>query len=106
MVATVLSSVTAAALDGFAFANNVIRSKGLYNPGYNNPKADELIEQIRGEQDSKRRQEQMTQLFGMYKQDVGTIPLFFEPLVWGAKKKFSIFQPADGMVRVYWAHFD
>lgn len=93
-------------LDGFAFANNVIRSKGLYNPGYNNPKADELIEQIRGEQDPKKRQELMTQLFGMYKQDVGTIPLFLEPLVWGAKKKFNIFQPADGMVRVYWARFD
>jgi peptide/nickel transport system substrate-binding protein len=94
-------------MDAFSLVNNIMQSKGTWNPGgYSNPKVDALVEQIRVEQDMKRRTELITEAVGLYKQDVGMLPLFAEPMVWAAKKKFNIFQPADGMFRLYWARFD
>jgi peptide/nickel transport system substrate-binding protein len=94
-------------LDAFSYLTNVMSSKGTWNPGgYKDPKVDDLIEQVRREPNMEKRLALMADAFRLYKQDFATIPLFAEPMIWGAKKNLNIFQGSDSIVRLYWARFN
>jgi peptide/nickel transport system substrate-binding protein len=94
-------------LDAFSYLTNVMSSKGTWNPGgYKDPKVDDLIEQVRQEPNMEKRLALMADAFRLYKQDFATIPLFAEPMIWGAKKNLNIFQGSDSIVRLYWARFN
>ncbi|HJS84793.1 MAG TPA: ABC transporter substrate-binding protein [Acetobacteraceae bacterium] len=65
------------------------------NGGYSNPKLDALIEQIGTESDPQKRQALIDAAAEIVQNDVATIPLHQQVIVWAAKKTVDVAQPAD-----------
>ncbi len=65
------------------------------NGGYSNPKLDALIEEIGVESDPGKRQALIDAAAEIVQNDVATIPLHQQVIVWAAKKTVDVAQPAD-----------
>jgi peptide/nickel transport system substrate-binding protein len=77
--------------------------RGLGNDGgYSNPKVDALIDQIGVELDKTKRQAEIDEAMKTIQDDVGTIPLHQQTIVWAAKKNIDIVQPADNRIQMRW----
>ncbi len=63
--------------------------------GYSNPTLDALIEKIGTETDRGRRDEMLRQSIGILQQDLPTIPLHQQVIVWAARQNVELAQPAD-----------
>ena len=63
--------------------------------GYSNPTLDALIEKIGTETDGARRDAMLHQSIGILQQDLPTIPLDQQVIVWAAKQNVELAQPAD-----------
>jgi peptide/nickel transport system substrate-binding protein len=70
--------------------------RGEVNPaGYSNPTLDELTNQIAVETDQTKRNALITQTIQIQQQDLPTIPLHQQVIVWAAKKNVDVVEPAD-----------
>ena len=72
------------------------KGRGEYNSGgYSNPTLDPLIDQIQGETDPAKRLAMLHEALKIVKEDVATIPLHQQVLVWAARDTVDLVQPAD-----------
>jgi peptide/nickel transport system substrate-binding protein len=72
------------------------QGRGDYNAGgYSNPKLDELIDRVALEGDEEKRLSLLHDALRLVKEDVATIPLHQQVLVWAARKNVELVQPAD-----------
>jgi peptide/nickel transport system substrate-binding protein len=65
--------------------------------GYSNPKLDALIDQIAVENDQEKRDDLIDQAAKIIQDDVASIPLHQQVIVWAAKDNVSVVQPADNL---------
>ena len=69
------------------------------NGGYANPKVDELTEAMAHELNRDRRQQEIDDAAKLVQDDVATIPLHQQVIVWAARNNRSrLTQPADNAV--------
>ena len=72
------------------------RGRGDFNAGgYSNPKLDSLIDAIQIETDRQKRLAMLHEALEIAKQDIPTIPLHQQVLVWAARDNVDLVQPAD-----------
>lgn len=70
--------------------------RGVFNiGGYSNPRLDTLTDQIRTEPDMAKRTAMMREALQIARDDVATIPVFQQVIVWGAKDNIELVQRAD-----------
>jgi peptide/nickel transport system substrate-binding protein len=78
------------------FASRDGQGRGDYNSGgYTNPKLDDLIDRIQVEADEKKRRAMLHEALRTVKEDVATIPLHQQELIWAARDNVELAQPAD-----------
>jgi peptide/nickel transport system substrate-binding protein len=70
--------------------------------GYSNAHVDDLIAKIGVEMDSKKRLGMIDEAMKTIQDDVGTIPLHQQTIVWAAKKNIELTQPADNYIPMRW----
>jgi peptide/nickel transport system substrate-binding protein len=76
---------------------------GLGNDGgYSNAKVDSLIDKIGVEMDSSKRLAMIDEAMKTIQDDVGTIPLHQQTIVWAAKNNIELTQPADNTFPMRW----
>lgn len=63
--------------------------------GYSNPELDKLIDMIGVEANEQKRDQMIDQTIKIIQDDVASIPLHQQVIVWAAKKNVSLAQPAD-----------
>ncbi len=72
------------------------RGRGDFNAGgYSNPKLDDLLDAIQIENDGQKRLALLREALQIAKEDVATIPLHQQVLVWAARDNVELVQPAD-----------
>ena len=72
------------------------KGRGDFNAGgYSNPTLDTLIDRIQAERDKDRRLALLHQALRLAKDDIPTIPLHQQTLVWAARDTVELAQPAD-----------
>jgi peptide/nickel transport system substrate-binding protein len=70
--------------------------RGVFNiGGYSSPRMDELTDLIRTELDMTRRNAMIREALQLARDDVATIPVFQQVVVWGAKDNVELVQRAD-----------
>ncbi|HEX3954661.1 MAG TPA: ABC transporter substrate-binding protein [Stellaceae bacterium] len=74
------------------------------NGGYSNPKVDELTAEIGHELDKEKRQELINEAAKIVQDDVATIPLHQQVIVWAAHDNVSVVQPADDAFYLRWVN--
>ena len=80
-----------------------VNGGGLGNDGgYSNKRVDELIEAMASETDQPKRQAMIDEAMRHVQEDVGSIPLHQQTIVWAAKKNIDIVQPADNRIFMRW----
>jgi len=71
-------------------------TRGVFNDGgWSNAKFDELLDKAAVETDKAKRQEEINEASQIAKDDVATIPLHQQVLVWATKSSIDLVQPAD-----------
>ena len=76
---------------------------GDYNLGrYSNPKVDELTETMSHELDKEKRQELINAAAKIVQEDVATIPLHQQVIVWAVRDNVDVVQPADNAFYLRW----
>jgi peptide/nickel transport system substrate-binding protein len=92
---------TPATLDAQDMLFNVVatrdgQGRGDFNiGGYSNPKLDALIDRLESESDEKKREALLHEALRIVKEDVVTIPLHQQVLIWAARDTVELVQPAD-----------
>jgi peptide/nickel transport system substrate-binding protein len=72
------------------------KGRGDYNSGgYTNPKLETLVDQIQTETDKEKRLAELHQALEIVKDDVATIPLHQQVLVWAVRDNVDLVQRAD-----------
>jgi peptide/nickel transport system substrate-binding protein len=72
------------------------KGRGDYNSGgYSNSTLDTLIDQIQAETDKEKRLGELHEALEIVKDDIATIPLHQQVLVWAARDNVELVQPAD-----------
>jgi peptide/nickel transport system substrate-binding protein len=72
------------------------KGRGDFNAGgYSNPTLDTLIDKIQVESDKEKRQAMLREALKLAKEDIPTIPLHQQVLVWAARDTVDLAQPAD-----------
>lgn len=72
------------------------KGRGDFNAGgYSNPALDTLIDKIQVETDKEKRQAMLRQALKLAKDDIATIPLHQQELLWAARDTVDLVQPAD-----------
>ena len=74
------------------------------NGGYSNPKLDALTEQMAHELDKEKRQELINAAAKIAQDDVATIPLHQQVIVWAARRGVDLVQPADNAFYLRWVN--
>jgi len=72
------------------------------NGGYSNPKVDALTEQMAHELNKDKRQQLIDDAAKIVQGDVATIPLHQQVIVWAARDKVELTQPADNAFYLRW----
>jgi len=72
------------------------------NGGYSNPKVDELTEQMAHELNHDKRQALIDAAAKIVQDDVATIPLHQQVVVWAARNNIDLTQPADNAFYLRW----
>ena len=72
------------------------------NGGYSNPKLDALTQQMAHELDKEKRQELINAAARIAQDDVATIPLHQQVIVWAARQGVDLVQPADNAFYLRW----
>jgi peptide/nickel transport system substrate-binding protein len=80
----------------FALLGTRNGSRGIVNNGgYSNPKLDALISQIGSQIDESKRYKEIDDAIKLIQNDVASIPLHQQVIVWATKKGVSVAQQAD-----------
>lgn len=70
--------------------------RGVFNiGGYSNARVDQLTDQIRTELDQAKRNAMIREALQIVRDEVATIPIFQQVIVWGAKDNVELVQRAD-----------
>ena len=72
------------------------------NGGYSNPKVDELTEQMAHELNKDNRQALIDEAAKIVQNDVATIPLHQQVIVWAVRDNIEVVQPADNAFYLRW----
>jgi peptide/nickel transport system substrate-binding protein len=72
------------------------------NGGYSNPQVDALTEAMAHELDKEKRRELINQAAHIVQDDVATIPLHQQVIVWAAHDNIDLVQPADDAFYLRW----
>jgi peptide/nickel transport system substrate-binding protein len=72
------------------------------NGGYSNPRLDELTAAMAQELDKKKRQKLINDAARIAQDDVATIPLHQQVIVWAARDGVEVVQPADNAFYLRW----
>jgi peptide/nickel transport system substrate-binding protein len=72
------------------------------NGGYSNPEIDKLTDEMAHELDPEKRQEIIDKAARIVQDDVATIPLHQQVIVWAVRDKISVVQPADNAFYLRW----
>jgi peptide/nickel transport system substrate-binding protein len=72
------------------------KGRGDYNSGgYSNPRIETLVDLIQSESDSEKRTAELHEALKIMKEDIATIPLHQQVLVWATRDTVELVQPAD-----------
>jgi peptide/nickel transport system substrate-binding protein len=77
------------------------RGQGNFG-GYSSPKVDALTEQMSHELDKEKRQELIDEAARIAQEEVATIPLHQQVIVWAARDNVDLVQPADNAFYLRW----
>ena len=70
--------------------------------GYSNARIDELLPMIQSELDDAKRQAMLDEVAGILQDEVGYVPLYVQPLVWGIRDGVSLTQRPDNFFILRW----
>ena len=71
--------------------------------GYSNARVDELIPAVQSEIDPMTRQSMLDEIATTVQQDMVYVPLYVQPLLWGAKDNIELTQREDNFFILRWA---
>ncbi len=90
-------------LDSLLYTPDPKGGKGRFNLGsYSDAKLDNLAEEARKEFDANKRTKLLQQALTISNNDVATIPLHYQQVVWGSKANVDLAQRADNQFSWYW----
>ena len=72
------------------------------NGGYSNPRVDQLTEAMAHELDKEKRQLLINDAARIVQEDIATIPLHQQVIVWAARDNIELAQPADNAFYLRW----
>ncbi|KIT15087.1 ABC transporter substrate-binding protein [Jannaschia aquimarina] len=70
--------------------------------GYSNARVDELLPAIQSEIDDVARQAMLDEVATLTLEDVAYVPLYVQPLLWGAREGLEVVQRPDNFVNLRW----
>ena len=70
--------------------------------GYSNARVDELLPLIQSEIDNTKRQAMLDEVAGILQDEVAYVPLYVQPLVWGAQANIELTQRPDNFLILNW----
>ncbi len=72
--------------------------------GYSNPRVDELIPAVQSEIDDGARQGMLDEIAGIVQEDMVYVPLYVQPLLWGAADNVDLTQREDNFFILRWTN--
>jgi peptide/nickel transport system substrate-binding protein len=82
---------------------NAEKKLGSWNfGGYSNARVDEVLPLIQSEIDETKRQALLDEVAGILQAETAYVPLYVQPLVWGAKSNISLTQRPDNFFILRW----
>ena len=70
--------------------------------GYSNARVDELLPMIQSEVDDAKRQAMLDEATGLIQSEHAYVPLYVQPLVWGARENVEVVQRPDNFLILRW----
>ena len=70
--------------------------------GYSNPRIDALIPRVQSEIDPDARQEMLDEIAGTVQEDAVYVPMYVQPLLWGAAENVDLTQRVDNFFILRW----
>ncbi|APE45929.1 ABC transporter substrate-binding protein (plasmid) [Sulfitobacter alexandrii] len=70
--------------------------------GYSSARIDELLPLIQSEIDETKRQAMLDEVAGIVQDDMAYVPLYVQPLIWGAKANIDLTQRPDNFFILRW----
>jgi peptide/nickel transport system substrate-binding protein len=84
---------------------NAEKKLGSWNfGGYSNARVDELLPMIQSEIDDTKRQEMLDEVAKILQDEVAYVPLYVQPLVWGARSNIELTQRPDNFFLLRWVN--
>lgn len=74
--------------------------------GYSNGRVDELLPQIQSELDEDARQAMLDEVANVIVEEVAYVPLYVQPLLWGARANVELVQRPDDFFILRWVRLD
>lgn len=82
---------------------NAEKKLGSWNFGdYSNPRVDELLPMIQSEIDDTKRQAMLDETAKILQRETAYVPLYVQPLVWGARANVTLTQRPDNFFILRW----
>lgn len=82
---------------------NSEKKLGSWNFGdFSNDRVDELLPQIQSELDDNKRQAMLDEVTKILQDEVAYVPLYVQPLVWGARESITLTQRPDDFFLLRW----
>ncbi|MBT8456137.1 MAG: ABC transporter substrate-binding protein [Alphaproteobacteria bacterium] len=82
---------------------NTEKRLGSWNfGGYSNARIDELLPMIQSEIDEAKRQAMLDEVTALYQGEHAYVPLYVQPLVWGARDNIELTQRPDNFFILRW----
>lgn len=70
--------------------------------GYSNARVDALLPMVQSEIDDAKRQGMIDEMVGLYQGEHAYVPLYVQPLVWGARENIDLVQRPDNFFILRW----
>jgi peptide/nickel transport system substrate-binding protein len=74
--------------------------------GYSNARIDELLPQIQSELDEDARQAMLDEVATLIAEEVAYVPLYVQPLLWGARENVELVQRPDDFFILRWVRMN
>ena len=82
---------------------NAEKKLGSWNfGGYSNARVDALLPMVQSEIDDAKRQGMIDEMVGLYQGEHAYVPLYVQPLVWGARENIDLVQRPDNFFILRW----